>query len=144
MLKLTQLSHHALTLLGELAERECRFSARDLAVRLNLPISTTAKILKSLTRGGILTSQRGTQGGYGLAKEPNKISVAEIVSALEGPLCKNARKPHRAGEMVNQAIVRALEQISLYEMAAEMQRQTPASESEDQIDMEEQSLEDKS
>ena len=38
--------------------------------------------------------------------------------------------------MVNQAIVRALEQISLYEMAAEMGRQIPASESEDQVDME--------
>ncbi|MEC9464250.1 MAG: Rrf2 family transcriptional regulator [Myxococcota bacterium] len=142
MLKLTQLSHHALTLLGELAERECRFSARDLAGRLNLPVTTTAKILKSLTRGGILISHRGTQGGYGLAKAPNQISVAEIVAALEGPLCQTTRKPHRAGEMVNQAIVRALEQISLYEMAAEMGRQIPASESEDQVDMES-SLEEK-
>jgi hypothetical protein len=45
--------------------------------------------------------------------------------------------------MVNQAIVRALEQISLYEMAAEIQSQTPSDASEDQIDTE-QSLENKS
>jgi len=131
MLKLTQLSNHALALLGELTQRECRFSARDLAGKLNLPVTTTAKILKSLTRSGILISHRGTQGGYGLAKEPSQITVAEIVASLEGPICSARKKPHRAGELVNRAIVRALEQISLYEMAAEMQCQTPVDTNEE-------------
>ena len=80
----------------------------------------------------------------GLAKKPNQITVAEIVSALEGPLCASLKKPHRAGELVNRAIVRALEQISLYEMAAEMQRQTPVETNEDLEEIEEESVEGKS
>ena len=88
MLRLTQLSNHAIALLGQLAENraECRCSARDLAAKLNLPMTTTAKILKSLTREGLLISHRGTLGGYELAKTPTEITIAEIVSALEGAL----------------------------------------------------------
>lgn len=118
MLRLTQLSNHAIALLGELAESraECRCSARDLAAKLNLPITTTAKILKSLTREGLLISHRGTQGGYELAKTPTEITVAEIVAALEGPL-ETCRFSSAAGDFVHQAIVTALRQISLFEMA---------------------------
>ena len=121
MLRLTQLSNHAIALLGELAESqsqtECRCSARDLAAKLNLPVTTTAKILKSLTREGLLVSHRGTQGGYQLARTPAEITVAQIVAALEGPL-ENCKLTNAAGEFVHQAIVKALEQISLFEMAA--------------------------
>jgi Rrf2 family protein len=124
MLRLTQLSNHAIALLGQLAENraECRCSARDLADKLNLPMTTTAKILKSLTREGLLISHRGTLGGYELAKTPTEITIAEIVAALEGPI-QTCRKSGVAGEFVHQAIVRALEQISLYEMAAQFSQQ---------------------
>ena len=106
---------------------ECRCSARDLAAKLNLPMTTTAKILKSLTREGLLISHRGTMGGYELAKTPTEITIAEIVSALEGPI-ESCRKSGVASEFVHQAIVRALEQISLYEMAAQFGQQEVKSE----------------
>ena len=44
------------------------------------------KVLKTLTRGGLLESRRGAQGGYTLALAPEAITIAGIVQALEGPI----------------------------------------------------------
>jgi len=60
-------------------------------------------------------------------KTPTEITVAEIVAALEGPI-ETCRKSGVASEFVHQAIVRALEQISLYEMAAQFGQQEVKSE----------------
>jgi DNA-binding IscR family transcriptional regulator len=74
-----------------------------------------------------LISHRGTLGGYELAKTPTEITIAEIVAALEGPI-GTCRKSGVASEFVHQAIFKALEQISLYEMAAQFGRQEVKSE----------------
>jgi Rrf2 family protein len=44
------------------------------------------KILKALVREGLLASSRGAQGGYRLAKAPAEVSVADVITALEGPI----------------------------------------------------------
>lgn len=44
------------------------------------------RLLKQLTRDGILSSTRGASGGYALAQPPKAISVARLVEALEGPI----------------------------------------------------------
>jgi len=61
-------------------------TARDLAIESRLPLSTVSKLLKQLLQRGLLTSHRGIKGGYILAKEPQEISVVEIISAIEGPM----------------------------------------------------------
>ena len=47
---------------------------------------TVAKILKILTNAGLVCSQRGAHGGYRLARAPERITAAEIIDALEGPV----------------------------------------------------------
>lgn len=59
-------------------------TARDLAMQSGLPLPTVSKLLKQLLQSGLLISHRGLKGGYSLAKEPETISVAEVVAALEG------------------------------------------------------------
>jgi Rrf2 family protein len=49
-------------------------------------VPTTSKLLKSLARAGLVVSHRGRNGGYGLAREAERISVAEVISAIEGPI----------------------------------------------------------
>ncbi|NVO00075.1 MAG: Rrf2 family transcriptional regulator, partial [Geobacteraceae bacterium] len=44
------------------------------------------QIFQSLKKAGILTSKRGPQGGYMLARKPEEITLAEIVKASEGDL----------------------------------------------------------
>jgi len=61
-------------------------TARDLAKESRLPLSTVSKLLKELLQSGLLVSHRGTKGGYVLAREPQQISVLEIIAAIEGPM----------------------------------------------------------
>src|SRR5579864_7594403 len=61
-------------------------TARDLARTCQLPLPTVSKLLKSLLQHGLLVSHRGIRGGYSLVREPQLIPIAEVISALEGPL----------------------------------------------------------
>ena len=88
MIRVTRLTDYGIVLLTRFACEEPAnvLSARELSSQSGIPLPTVSKILKALTRGGILESQRGTQGGYRLARPPAEISVAAVVEALEGPI----------------------------------------------------------
>ena len=57
-----------------------------LATRLGLPAATVGKILKILAREGLVVSTRGAHGGYRLAEPPARISVAQVIRAMDGPI----------------------------------------------------------
>jgi len=61
-------------------------TARDLARDTRLPLPMVSKILKTLAREALLTSQRGVKGGYRLARGPDRITVAEVIRVLDGPI----------------------------------------------------------
>ena len=54
-------------------------SAQELAGTYHLPQPMVANILKLLTSSGIIESKRGQQGGYFLIREPETLSIAEII-----------------------------------------------------------------
>jgi len=58
----------------------------EIAQRKNIPLPYLEQIFAKLTRAGIVISVRGPKGGYQLGKEPSQISMADIVTVLEGPL----------------------------------------------------------
>ena len=58
----------------------------EIALRQNISISYLEQLISKLRRAGIVKSMRGAQGGYLLAKDPNKLSIGEILRALEGNL----------------------------------------------------------
>jgi Rrf2 family protein len=51
-----------------------------------VPEKHLAKIFQQLVRAGLLSSARGVQGGFTLARAPEKISPLEVIEAIEGPL----------------------------------------------------------
>jgi Rrf2 family protein len=57
-----------------------------LAEAQGLPVKFVENTLVDLRRAGIVTSQRGTAGGYQLALAPEEISLADVFRVLEGPL----------------------------------------------------------
>lgn len=59
---------------------------KSIAERQNLSEKYLEQIFSVLKRNGIVTSIRGAQGGYALAKRPEDITVREVLNALEGPL----------------------------------------------------------
>jgi FeS assembly SUF system regulator len=88
MIRLGKLTDYGLVLMTQMARRPTAelHTARELAAHSKLPLPTVSKVLKTLLQSGLLESHRGIKGGYSLTREPNLISLAEIVSALEGPV----------------------------------------------------------
>ncbi len=64
-------------------------SAREISERRGIPARFLEQLFVSLRRAGIVTAVRGARGGFELATDPSKITVLDIVEALEGPLSSN-------------------------------------------------------
>jgi len=61
-------------------------SADALAAGQGIPPKFLETILTDLRRGGLVVSQRGSEGGYRLARPAGDISVADVMRTLDGPL----------------------------------------------------------
>lgn len=88
MIRMTRLTDYGimlLTLFARDAKRPMK-SARDLSEEARLPLPTVSKILKLLAKNGLLAAHRGVRGGFNLARQPEKITMAEVIDALEGPV----------------------------------------------------------
>jgi Rrf2 family protein len=60
--------------------------AEALAEAQHIPARFLEGILGELRRSGIVTSQRGAEGGYWLARPARDVTVADVIRAVEGPL----------------------------------------------------------
>lgn len=132
MLRITRQTDYGIVLLARFASLPPGTvrNAKDLAAEEGLPAPMASKILKLLGRSGLLASHRGATGGYSLARAAHSISVAEIITALEGPIalteCLGAQErgcalsascPTRPNwARINQAIAGALAGVHLDEM----------------------------
>ena len=137
MIRLGKLTDYGLVLMSEMARRPQTelHTARDLAVACRLPLPTVSKLLKLMLQGGLLQSHRGIKGGYSLAREAKLISVAEIVTALEGPLALTECTMDVAGicdlepscpikdnqRLINQVVRGALQKVMLWDLIRPMQ-----------------------
>ena len=96
MIRMSKLTDYAIVLLAHLARGGRTRTAQDLAERSRVPLPTVSKLCKELSKAGLVISHRGRHGGYGLARQAEAISVAEIVEALEGPKLRKRRRKLRA------------------------------------------------
>ncbi len=128
---MTKQADYGIVLLTRMASEPDRLvNASELAGVVQLPLPTVSKILKLLGRAGLLESHRGVKGGYCLAREAERITVAEIIAALDGPIAITECIDDTPGECsqesfcgvrgnwqrINHAIRHALENITLAEM----------------------------
>jgi len=134
MLKLTKKADYALIAMKHLTVvRPRSASAKEIADRYGVPVPVLSKVLQKLARGGFLTSEHGTNGGYRLAGDPDGISVLKVIRAIDGPVvltscftesgddCEhqercNIRDPLRR---VHDGILAVLANMSMTELAAE-------------------------
>ncbi len=73
-------------------------SVRDIAERTGLPQPYLEQILLALKGAGLVRSKRGVGGGYVLAREPAEITLAQVVSAVDGPIVVgDFGEPHQNG-----------------------------------------------
>lgn len=87
MFRINKLTDYATLLLAEMAASpEAVFSATDLAERGHLEVPTVSKVMKLLAQAQLVESFRGAAGGYRLARAVERISLADVVAAIEGPI----------------------------------------------------------
>jgi Rrf2 family protein len=60
--------------------------AERIATAQGIPLNFLENILGELRHAGLVRSHRGAEGGFRLAKDPEEISVADVIRAVEGPL----------------------------------------------------------
>jgi FeS assembly SUF system regulator len=130
MIRISKLTDYSIVLLSHLASQpDALHSTRDLAEASRLPLPTVEKLLKKLTASELLVSERGARGGYRLAREASRISIADVITSLEGPIgltqCSSHSDPCELQKFcltkspwmkINEVVVRALRDLSLAEM----------------------------
>lgn len=140
MFKLGKLTDYGTVVMTALAARpDALRNAHDLAAETHVAAPTVSKLLKQLVKSGLIESIRGAHGGYRLARKPEQITVADVVSALEGPIALTQCAVHDGGcsieshcgvrgnwRLINTAIRQALESVTLAQMAEPMRGRRPA------------------
>lgn len=63
--------------------REKPQTTSQIAKEMKIPVDYLAKILQTLTRAGILSSQRGKSGGYVMLKDPRELSPLDVIMAVD-------------------------------------------------------------
>lgn len=104
-----------------------KIDAKTISDREVIPLRFLLKLLRKLTKSGVLTSYRGVNGGYALNREPKHITLKDVIEAIDGPIYVNrclydkenctAKKNgncvvHNALSKVQQSINKELEEIN--------------------------------
>ncbi len=130
MLRISKLADYATLIMSHLAQDEGQLcSASLLSQRLGLSLSVVSKILKILCQAGLLTSVRGVDGGYRLALSAKDITLAAVVSAIEGEFAMTECCSKRGAcaldatcatkknwQSINQVIYSTLQKMTLKDM----------------------------
>lgn len=129
MLKVSKLTDYGTLVMGCLAQQpQSVLKANEVAELTGISLPTVSKLLKLLMRADLLMSLRGNHGGYRLKRDPQQISVGQIIRAIEGPLgltecsveeglCdqESSCTVRINWQRVNQLVLGALETMSLAE-----------------------------
>jgi Rrf2 family protein len=102
-----------------------------LATTQTIPLRFLENILLQLRHAGIIESRRGADGGYKLARDPEQITLADVIRAIDGPLAgvsgqrpetldfKGRSEPLREVWVAVRASLRSvLEQVTLADVAS--------------------------
>lgn len=130
MLRLSKMTDYGTVVMTILARSPERLrSAADIAVETHIAAPTVSKLLKALAHADLVESVRGAHGGYRLGRPAATIAMAEIISALEGPIAMTECAVHDGvcgiesdcdvrgnWQLLNRAILGALENVSLADM----------------------------
>jgi len=85
--RLSRLADYGTVVMGYMAgDPAAVHTASGIAENVGVGPPTVSKLLKLLSRKGLLVSLRGSRGGYRLSKRPDRITVTEVVEAVEGTI----------------------------------------------------------
>ena len=131
LIRITRETDYAILLLAQMGRAPgLPRSAREAAGETGVSLPMAGKILKALTRGGLLHSNRGAKGGYQLERPIERITIADVIRVIEGPIglvdcvahpgeCEHEPSCPTSlnWKRINQAIQEALESVAVSELA---------------------------
>ncbi len=90
-MQITRQADYALRAMLYLARLEPakRAATSQIAEEQRIPPSFLAKIISQLSIAGLIHTSRGARGGVSLARQPEEISILEVVEAIDGPIALN-------------------------------------------------------
>jgi FeS assembly SUF system regulator len=130
MFRLSKLTDYAAVVLGRLSTGHDVQTAPYIAGATGIPEPTVSKVLKLLALAGLVSSMRGSRGGYKLARALTSISICDLIEAMEGPIaltacvegsvsecdCRCQCDLHRRWDQVNDSVRSALTGICLSDL----------------------------
>lgn len=131
MLRISKLADYGTVIMNCLAKApDSLISASDIARKVHLALPTASKILKILVAANLVVSVRGSGGGYRLARHPEQITVASVITALDGQpaitecniMSKTCSQESVCAvrdnwRVINKVIMAVLESLTLLDMA---------------------------
>ena len=87
-MKISRSTGYALLAIGYIAKKKDQKIVLSQAIskKYSIPLEYLLKIMQQMVRAGILRSKRGPRGGFSLARPVARISMLEIIEAVEGPI----------------------------------------------------------
>jgi len=130
MLRISKLTDYATVIMTHIAHNPAALhAATDIAKETGFTLPTVSKILKLLVKANLLESKRGTKGGYVLQGGIADINIAQIITAIEGPIsmtecatdigsCDQEASCEIKGNwsLINRKIYSALEDVKLVDL----------------------------
>ena len=109
----------------------------DMARRIDAPVKFLEQVLMDLKKGGFVESRRGKVGGFLLAKDPQKLTVGDVVRFIEGPLdpiscikegytaCRDIRRCvfKKIWQDVSDATSRVLDNVTFAELVSRVSKE---------------------
>lgn len=89
---ISQTAEYALRAIVYLADQGTARTTTEIAKTTQVPAGYLAKVMQSLSRAGLVKSQRGLNGGFTLAHDPHKLSILTVVNAVD-PIQRFAECP---------------------------------------------------
>ena len=135
-MRLSRLADYGTVVMGFMAgDPALVHTATGIAAAVGVAPPTVSKLLKLLSRGGLLVSLRGSRGGYRLSRRPESITVAEVVEAVEGTIaltecsgvtCRCSLEPgcpvQKNWRQINRQLRRVLDGVTLADLARKRTR----------------------
>jgi len=86
--KISRSTGYALLAVGYIALQKDKkiILSQDISKKYDIPLEYLLKILQQLVRANVLRSKRGPRGGFSLARPPKRITMLQIVEAVDGPI----------------------------------------------------------
>lgn len=108
-------------------------SGQEIAKQEQVPVQFLRKVMRFLNRAGIVRSHRGVEGGFVLNRQPEEVSLLQVIEAMEGPVelsrclvseegckigCSRVCPVHEALQGVQATLLDSLHEIEFASLAA--------------------------